>query len=153
MPYQVTAQSLLAAIVLSILLGLGCRSNTHQQNKSDPTQARMETLAALYARYVGRHQGHLPPDETAFKNFISSEGKSLLAQKGISDVSGLFKSDRDGESLVVIYDTAGQHREFVPDLIVAHEKTGLAGKQLAAFASGTVKQLDPAEMDAAKSTN
>ena len=102
----------------------------------------METLAALYARYVGRHQGHLPPDENAFKSFITSEGKSLLAQKGVTDIAALFKSNRDGEPLVVVYDAPGQHHEFAPELIVAHEKTGLAGKQLAAFASGTVKQLN-----------
>jgi hypothetical protein len=108
----------------------------------------MTALVGYYSRYVGHHQGQLPPDEAALKSFIRSEAKGALSKGGATDVDALFNSERDGKPLVIAYGNSSPNREFTPELIVAHEQTGVEGKRLAALPSGAVRELDQAAFDA-----
>jgi hypothetical protein len=138
------------AILVAAFLALpaGCRSATKPERPTGPAVSSMEALAALYARYVGRNQGNIPPDEAVFKNYIRSEGKTLLAQRGITDVDSLFVSPRDGKPVVVAYKKTAAGREFSPELMVAYEQTGLDGRRLVAFSSGSVREINQAAFDA-----
>ena len=113
----------------------------------------MMALVGCYSRYVGRHWGHLPPDEAALKSFIRCEAKRPFSKGGATDVDALFNSKRDGKPLVITYGDSLPNREFTPELIVAHEQAGVEGKRLAAFPSGAVRELDQAALDALGQAN
>jgi hypothetical protein len=108
----------------------------------------MSMLVSYYSRYVGRHQGHLPPNEASLKSFIRSEGKGALSKDGATDIDALFSSERDGKPLVITYGSSSPNREFTPELIVAQEQIGVEGKRLVAFPSGAVRELDQATIGA-----
>jgi hypothetical protein len=139
--------SVLFVFSATLFLESGCGSHKPVRS-SGPDSTRMTALAGYYSRYVGRHQGHLPPDEATLKNFMRSEGKAALSKGGATDIDALFNSERDGKPLVITYSDSSPNREFAPELIVAHEQTGAEGKRLAAFPSGAVRELDQAAYDA-----
>jgi hypothetical protein len=135
------------APIFALSLAGGC-----SHNKLDrPTGAmpqRMATLAACYSMYAGKHQGHLPIDEVALKNFIRSDCQYVLTKNGMTDADSMFVSDRDNNPLVVTYGKDSPNRELVPDMIVAREETGIAGKRLVVLPSGVVREFDAGTLDA-----
>jgi len=108
----------------------------------------MSVFVGYYSRYVGRHQGHLPPDEASLKSFMRSEGKGALSKGSVADIDALFSSERDDKPLVISYGSSSPNREFTPELIVAQEQIGVEGRRLVAFPSGAVRELDQATIDA-----
>jgi hypothetical protein len=98
--------------------------------------------------YVGKHQGHLPSDEVTLKNFIRSDCKYVLTKNGMTDADSMFVSDRDNNPLVVTYAKDLPSRELVPEMIVAHEKTGVAGRRLVVLPSGVVREFDTSTLEA-----
>ncbi|HEX3600733.1 MAG TPA: hypothetical protein VHU84_11360 [Lacipirellulaceae bacterium] len=149
MTYQVARQPLLAAIILAGLafaLAAGC-SHKKFDRPTGVTPQRMEVLAACYSMYLGKHQGHFPPEESTLKTFIRSDCKYILSKHGISDAGSIFVSDRDNKPLEVTYAKGAGTREFGPETIIAHEETGVAGKRLVALGSGVVREFDAATLD------
>lgn len=146
-PYSARLRlSALAVLSATVFFQAGCGSHK-QVRQNGPDSTRMTALAGYYSRYVGRHQGHLPPDEATLKSFIRSEGKGALPKGGATDIDALFSSERDDKPLVISYGNSSPNREFTPELIVAHEQVGVEGKRLAAFPSGAVRELDQAAFD------
>jgi hypothetical protein len=135
------------ALVLVLSLAGGCSRNKLER-PAGATPQRMATLATCYSMYVGKHQGHLPIDEVGMKSFVRSECQYVLSKNGIADADSMFVSDRDNQPLVVTYGKGSPNRELVPDMIVAREETGIAGKRLVVLPSGVVREFDAATLDA-----
>lgn len=149
-PKPMTPSAHIAAFVciapIALLLAGGCSHKLERPAGAMPQ--RMATLATCYSMYVGKHQGHLPVDEVALKSFIHSDCQYVLSKNGIADANSMFVSDRDNNPLVVTYSKDSPIRELVPDMIVAREATGIAGKRLVVLPSGVVREFDAATLDA-----
>ena len=114
----------------------------------------MTALVGYYSRYVGRHQGHLPPDEAALKSFIRSEAKGGPYLRAVRrTLRPSIISSGTAKPLVITYGNCSRNREFTPELIVAHEQVGVEGKRLAAFPIGAVRELDGAALGALEQGN
>src|SRR5262249_2002857 len=121
MPYQVARQPLLVVVILAglaFVLAAGC-SHKKLDRPTGATPTRMEALVAWYRMYLGKHQGHFPPDESTLKAFIRSDCKNVLSKHGISDADSIFISDRDNKPLEVTYAKVAGTREFGPETIIA----------------------------------
>jgi hypothetical protein len=135
------------ATIFTLTLVCGC-SHNKLERPTGATPQRMATLATCYSMYVGEHQGHLPSDEAALKNFIRSHCKYVLTKNGMTDADSIFVSDRDNNPLVVTYAKDSPNRALVPEMIVAREETGITGKRLVVLPSGIVREFDAAPLDA-----
>ena len=105
-------------------------------------ESNLKKLALFYGPYQGEHQGQLPPDEKAFKDFIKSK-ELLLQNQGIKDVDALFISERDKQPYVVLYagETLGDNGPAgLP--VVAYEKQGVGGKRFVVSTLGAVEEVD-----------
>jgi hypothetical protein len=140
-------KSFTIAIFSSALLLAGACSHKKLERPTGETPKRMQALAVCYSLYVNQHQGHLPSDESTLKTFIRTECKNVLNKRGVADVNAIFSSDRDNRPLIVRYAKPSASPEFVPEMIVAHEETGVDGRRLVAFPSGVVRELDAAALD------
>jgi hypothetical protein len=149
MPHAAIRQpSLVAAIFagLAFVVAAGCSHKTLDR-PTGVTPQRMQALATCYSMYLGKHQGHFPPDESTLKTFIRSDCKYVLSKHGISDPDSIFVSDRDNKPLDVTYAKVAGSREIGPTSIIAHEETGVAGKRLVALGSGVVREFDESTLD------
>jgi hypothetical protein len=143
---HIAALRCIASIFALTLVG-GC-SHNKLERPTGATPQRMATLATCYSMYVGKHQGHLPSDEVALKNFIRSDCQYVLTKNGMTDADSIFVSDRDNSPLVVTYAKDSPNRALVPEMIVAHEETGVAAKRLVVLPSGVVREFNAATLDA-----
>jgi hypothetical protein len=130
-------------LTIVVCLGLGCSS---QQKNLEEEQSNLKPLAVLYGQFVGRHQGRPPDDEAQFKQFVQTQGKETLASFGVTDVSSLFVSSRDGKPYVIRY---GQQALTGPpgaggSPVVAYEQEGVDGVRFVATSMGAVERVDEA---------
>lgn len=135
------------APIFALTLLCGC-SHNNLERPTGATPQRMATLATCYSMYVGKHQGHLPSDEVTLKNFIRSNCKYVFTKNGMTDADSMFVSGRDNNPLVVTYAKDLPSRELVPEMIVAREQTGIAGKRLIVLPNGVVREFDAPTIDA-----
>jgi len=118
------------------LLWLGCTGKTEQ-----PTEIKsLQLLGTLFGRYQAAHRGAPPPDEAAFKKFIS--GLSPTEQTGLgidpANLDKLFTSPRDGQSYVVRYKATGP--------VIAYEQVGKNGKHMVVYPNTQVEEVDEARL-------
>lgn len=108
-------------------------------------ESNLKKLVLFYGPYQGQHQGALPPNEQALKEFIKSQ-QLLLQDQGITDVDGLFVSERDKQPYVILY--AGEALGTdgpAGSPVVAYEKNGVGGKRYVASTLGAVEEVDDAK--------
>ena len=101
-------------------------------------ESSLKKLALFYGPYQGQHEGALPPDEQALKEFIKAQG--------ITDVDALFVSERDKQPYVILYagETLGTEGPGGSP-VVAYEKYGVGGKRYVASTLGAVEEVDDAK--------
>lgn len=97
----------------------------------------------LFGQYTSGHQGQGPRDESDFKAFIKQRVPGLSAD----EVDALFVSPRDQKPYVIMYKVRMGPIPSTGTPIVAHEETGVEGKQMAADFLGGVQELDKAEIE------
>lgn len=113
-----------------------------RKGTTDPAaKVRLEKLFAFYQDYTRQHRKP-PPDEQAFKEFLSNLPADEKAIAQLDDVDRFLTSPRDGEKYVIRY---GQ----VIDVgraprAVAWEQTGAKGKRFVALSVGYVQECDEA---------
>ncbi len=129
------------SILTLCALVLGCGKSTAV--KFDESQARMKTLALLFAEFVGSNNGRLPADEAQLKTFIRQKRGQSPAGGAVANPDDLFVSARDGQPLVIKYgQKAGVPGRIAPSTIIAYEQTGVGGKRLVVLPTGGVAELD-----------
>lgn len=131
---------LVAAILVGITFG-GCSSAKPQQA---PTEVSLQTFSVLYGQYLGAHRGQTPGSEAELRKYVEGLSEADRKSRGISDVSQIFLSPRDGQAYVVRYGV----KVGVPGPDgapwVAHEKDGKDGKRFVAFVTGQIEEVDEA---------
>jgi hypothetical protein len=133
----------LISIALLAVTG-GCDTSSGPPPDQD---LNLKSLAVLYLKYRGSHNGQTPPDEASFKKFVEEE--AAMPNSGIANANELFTSKRDNQPYVIIY---GVMPENVappdaasdappPQPIIAYEKTGAGGTRFVATVMGLVEEL------------
>lgn len=125
--------------LIAALSGCGSGPPAPQQ------KSNLNKLVLFYGPYQREHQGALPPNEQALKEFIKSQ-QLLLESQGITDVDALFVSERDKQPYVILYagETLGTDGPGGAP-VVAYEKNGVGGKRYVASTLGAVEEVDDAK--------
>jgi len=130
-------------IVVLGVLGCGSRKGT----TDPPAKVRLEKLFAYYQEYT-RQNHKPPPNEQAFKDFLSSLPAEEKAIAHLDDVDRFLISPRDHEKYVIRYGqviaVGGATRA------VAWEQTGVQGKRFVALSVGYVQECDEATFQSYK---
>ena len=126
-----------AAISLVLATVAGCGKPEASAKSGGP---RMGTLVSMHNR-METTTGRLPPNEEAFKKFITENGAPMLERVGVTSVDELFISERDGQPFVVTY---GKYPTGMTEKIVAYEKNGSDGQRLVGYSIGAVELVDEA---------
>jgi hypothetical protein len=130
----------IGAAVVTVLCGCNSGGAPARQQESN-----LKKLALFYGPYQGQHQGALPPNEQALKDFIKSQTLLLESQR-ITDVDAMFVSERDKQPYVILYagDELGTDGP-AGQPVVAYEKRGVGGKRYVASTLGAVEEVDDAK--------
>ena len=128
---RVRLSALLGCVALSLLL-TGCPGGS----QATPEEKQMSSLAVYFGKFISRNKGQAPASEKQLKDFIA-------AQDDKADLDKLFTSPRDKEPVVVRYGL----KSTGATTVMAHEKTGVAGKRFVALATGQVREVDEAEFN------
>jgi hypothetical protein len=115
---------------------------------TDPAaKVRLEKVFAFYQDYT-RQNRKPPPDEQAFKEFLSNLSAEEKAIAHLDDVDRFLTSPRDSEKYVIRYgqviDVGRSPRA------VAWEQTGAKGKRFVALSVGYVQECDEATFESYK---
>lgn len=130
----------IGAAVVTVLSGCNGGGATAPQQESN-----LKKLALFFGNYQGEHQGALPPNEQAFKDFVKSKTLLLESQR-ITDVDALFVSERDKQPYVILYAGEALGTEGpAGQPVVAYEKNGVGGKRYVASTLGAVEEVDDAK--------
>jgi hypothetical protein len=138
-----------ARIVILMLVGAvaqGCGGGISPTGGDADFQTRrtMSALASFYGDYLSAY-GAPPKDEASFRTFLA-EDSARIERMDIGGIDGLLKSPRDGQPLVVVYGTKITPAGAPNSPWVAHEQTGVDGKQMAAKVRGEVEELTAADI-------
>jgi hypothetical protein len=104
-------------------------------------------LAGLYSDFLRQNSGRVPRDRDEFRSFIGEHGGSRLKAAGVSDIDSLFSSTRDGQPLVIFYES--NHNELATQGIIGHEAVGIDGFRTVAYRFGTVELLEESKLTGA----
>ena len=101
-----------------------------------------QRLSTLYVMFQRSNRGKGPPNEKAFREYISSIGAHLLARISVEpdNLDPLFISDRDGQPLVIKWKKPGNDRS--PPEPVVFEQEGVGGKRIVAFTGGKFEEVE-----------
>ena len=105
-------------------------------------EINLKTLAVLYGRYVGSHRGKAPPGPEEFRKFIKGMGKQQLEALKVTDPEKLFKSPRDNQPYVILYNVPAGVPGPQGAAVIGYEKEGSGGKRYVAFNNGGVEEVD-----------
>ena len=135
-------------LLIACLFAAGCSDDA----VNSPTALKMKGLANAYLDHVVGASGP-PADEKALKTHMKGLRASVQYDYQIdpNNIDASFKSDRDNEPLVVIYNKGIGKISGDSKHVIAHEKTGKNGKKLVVFASTKVDHVDEAELEQLKS--
>src|SRR5687767_8303954 len=117
----------LTALAAALLCGCG------GDNALDsPTAARLKGLATMYLDYIVAKGGNAPASEAELKKHMRTVDAIQLNLAGFErdKIDEAFVSERDKEPFVVLYGIAPGTLGAKDGPVVAHEKTGVAGKRL-----------------------
>ena len=129
-------------MLIVTLLVLGCQP-PEVHDETERRGSNLQSLAGMYRMYASQSGGSPPPDEEAFKNFISAQGLKHFESFGIQSVDDLFVSPRDGQPYVVAY---GGGPDDMPD-VIAYEQDGLESGRWIVTSMAVVAEVDQAEFD------
>lgn len=134
--------SLLRCLVVVLFVGTSLNGCSSTKSQPAPVENSLQTLSVLYGQYLGAHRGKSPDNETEFRKYIESLSDTDRQNRGISDISQIFLSPRDGQAYVVQYGV--KMGPPGPDGApwVAHEKDGQGGKRFVAFVTGQIEEVD-----------
>jgi hypothetical protein len=132
----------IAALAAAIPAGCSWRS----EELSSPTALRLKALAAVYLDFaVARGRG--PANEHELKKHAQHVPAFALPNGcPIPDVAESWRSERDGEPLVVLYSLSISRITTNDPPIVAFETLGENGKCLAVDACGKVESMEKAQI-------
>jgi hypothetical protein len=140
---MVRCATVVAVMSVACLLSTsGCGSA--ELPKNDEAVTQLKVLGMLYGRYMEANRMAAPPSEEKFVAFLESEPANW--DKLAASPQELMTSPRDGQPLVVLYGPAVKEPSGGGFAWIAHEKTGVDGKQLAVNARGSVELKDAAEI-------
>lgn len=101
----------------------------------------MRSIAVLYGRFAGAHEGTPPANEKEFREFIASQDASLLQSLGVASVDELFVSPRDSMKYEIVYGVSpGVPGTASP--VVAYEQYGYKGRRYVGYSSGMFEEVD-----------
>lgn len=118
----------------------GCSSGTPSA-QADPN---LRTVAGLYSDFLRQNSGRAPRDRDEFRSFINEHGASRLKAAGVSDIDALFSSSRDGQPLVIFYES--NQNELANQGIIGHEAVGIDGFRTVAYRFGTAGLLEESKL-------
>jgi hypothetical protein len=132
------ARLTIAIAVLASPVGCDTRSSSAQV---DPN---LRTVAGLYADFLRQNSGRAPRDRDEFRSFIGEHGASRLKAAGVSDIDALFSSTRDGQPLVIFYES--NQNALAAQGIIGHEAVGIDGFRTVAYRFGTAGLLEESKL-------
>ncbi len=109
---------------------------------SDPDHSSMAALVLFYTQYQAKHQGQLPPDEKALRDYIAGE-TAMMKEFGLGSVDDVFISRRDGQPYVVLFGKG--ILEGDGGGIVAYEQAGKDGQRFVGYRAGNVEIISDEE--------
>ncbi len=129
-------------VVLALVLLAGCGSRARESRSRE--ESTLKPLAILYGQYIGQHRGQPPTNEAEFRQFVQTQGPSLLQSFGLSNIEELFVSPRDGKPYKILYGPTALKGPPGPagSPVVAYEQEGRGGKRWVASAMGAVEEVD-----------
>lgn len=135
------AAGVLAPAILALMAGCGNRAS---QQVAALNTSNVQRLANLYSAFQFRKGGRGPKDEAEFKNFIKTYPSDKLAmmQVDLNNLDGLFRSERDGQTLKIRYGVRGGPAAIAAVIFEQEGKNGT--KQVAYTGTSKVKDVDEA---------
>lgn len=121
---------------LAVLLA-GCSSAPI--NDTPSPQAPVLILARLYGEFRVM-QNKPPANEEELKQYLATKGEAFLAGMGVKSADELFRSPRDHQSLVIIYNSNAGAEENYPPIMA--ERVGVDGLHWAANEFGSISELN-----------
>lgn len=129
----VCCQTVLGLVVL-LSFAFGCGERIEPQPLSLP-EARIRNFGKVYREFqTAQHKK--PANLEELKTWAKKLPKTRLDELEIADIDEVFVSPRDNQPYVLKATPAG------PWQVVAHEKTGMAGKRYVITAMGSALELD-----------
>lgn len=126
---------LIAGLSISSLTGsAGCgRDSSPRAVLAKVNKCNIQRLANLYHKYQSEHRWVGPPNEEAFRKYVSSLPPSRLEMLGIdpNDIENLFRSERDGETFNIRFNVPGSAMGKIDPVIF--ERVGVKGKRRVGF--------------------
>lgn len=125
------------------LVVLGCSSSSQPSARK-----HIAELGNYLGQYAAANGNKAPPNEDAFKKFLSDSRKT-------SDHQDILISPTDKEPYVVRYGISYQHKlgkegnlppSQLPKIVAAHEKSGADGKIWVAYVGGLLEQIEPSSL-------
>lgn len=127
---------------LCLLLAAACCGCGGDVGGAAQQESNLKKLSLFFGQYQGQHRGVWAPDEKSLKEFIKSQELMLKSQQ-ISDVDGLFVSERDHQPYVILYGGEAVATDGPGGSpVVAYEKQGVGGKRFVASSLGAVEEVD-----------
>lgn len=121
---------------LALIALIGCSRS--QPDRANPTAENLRQIAILCGKYMGS-KGKMPPSADALKKFARGSNVPGAAPP---DLDQLFVSPRDNEPYVIVSSAKMGAPGKGPRTIIAHEKTGQAGKRYVAYATAEVEEIN-----------
>ena len=145
-PMEIGAVLLVASLWLGGLVGCG-GGPTPEERIAANNDTNIKRLASLYAMFQLKNQYRGPANEAEFKTFIQDQDADRLKLAGIdvSDVDGLFISERDEQPFKIRYGLNTRVRG--PSLAVIFEQTGVDGQRQVGFTGSAMQEVDSDEYD------
>jgi hypothetical protein len=152
----------LLLVVVVLLASSGCGSTP----PSGPAVDSLKVLADHYGRYAVTNKGQGPADEKAFHAYFKELGRQEAASGapvntsegvvGVAPASATkdgvparwaahLSSPRDNQPFTIVYGLTVSFAAKTTQ-VIAHETTGVNGKQLVVFANGEVEEVTPDQL-------
>lgn len=133
-------------LALSLLVAIGCGSGgASSTGVSKGDYESLRTTSALYEMYMKEHGGKTPPDEQAFRTFVS--GKQDILDKVGKTAEAVLSSPRSGEPFVFVVGKKLPVNRQTGMTYVAYEKTPVEGSRLVLAMRGIYELMDEAKFN------
>jgi hypothetical protein len=126
--------------LLVVLAACNARSPTTSNEGINIKTVRV--MGDLYAQYVIEHRNQTPPNEAAFREFLSSK-EEILQKVGLT-VDTMFVSPRNGQSLSWIYKSVPPKSDM-GIMFFGYETAPSDGKRLVISNRGMYELMDDAK--------
>ena len=131
-----------------LLVGvLGCGEADPTAKLAELNETNVQRVANLYFAYQKKHNFNGPPNEEAFKSFVTNFNPTKLERMGIDPAatSDLFTSSRDGQPFKIRYGVRGS--AMGSQEAVVFEAEGVSGTRMVGFLNLTHREVDAIEYE------